>query len=527
MLLLARLILFAMGFLFRFLPPLFGVPEMQTTKSGLKFGVRHSHAKNGTITKTEIWIPLEPKLRFRLQDETPWTEFCQTIGFGQEFRISSTPSHEFDRRFYIASDNAEFLNALKNDEELQNVFLRLRGLGFETFNAHGTGYLKLPYPGEYNLTEQTKGDLEILWTKLKSVSVSRVTGHSHFAKLMVLEAILYGAVAYGGAAYFSFMVDSGLVHLDLMPVVAMGLGFGLLFLLVWMLAVYFMMKRSAYAPLLVSDFLLAGLLIVVSAGPMFASDLNRTLDESAPNIYRAGIYDSYSRTTGTGKNRRTRHYLSLKYIDNPMQLPQEFEIGFDRDRFAINQGIEFEIRDGFLGMKYIDRLNSIPFPEGLVSPTVAAAQTQYENNLLVLSAIQENVAWRRQMKSGSVPDLAEVVEVKYQNGNLKSREHFYRGMKQGASVYYHVNGTTYTSIDWKDGARHGSFKVFREDGSLEQWTSYKDGKPHGLFAWFNEQGATDRPTHLRIYNMGQVIEGDRETLLPIYLELMHPTFSEY
>lgn len=525
MLLIIRLALFVLGFLFRFAPN-FGKPEPRTTGKGNKYGYFHHKSKNGTVTETEIWIPVAQGLRFRLRDETSWTHFCATIGFGSEFKVGATPDHEFDRRFYVASDQPVFLSGLKVDLELQRTFSRLRDLGFHSFASDGSGHLKLKMTGHFVRFETLESDLDYLAEKLNLASSVPHGIDTHFVKLMLFEAVLYGLVGYAFGGYITMIWDSGLVHLDSWQVAMVGILFGVLFIFVWLILIFVLMRRSAYAPLLVTDFVFFGFLIVVSAGPMFASDLNRQLDTSPTTTYRAGIYNVYSRTTGSGKHRRTRHYLSLKYLANPLGLPTELQVT-DRYRFSPNQGLEVEIREGYLGMKYIARLNSTTFPAELSPAGSLSEVSAVEKRLIVTEAIQQNLAWRE--KVGERPRLpnSEVVEQKYRDGQLKSQELHVGGKRQGISTYYHPNGRLYAAIVWINDARHGSFKVFRDDGSLEQWTSYKDGKPHGMFAWFSANGTKEQPSHLAIYKDGEVIDGNRDGLLPLYQELMLPQFASF
>lgn len=525
MLLILRISLFVLGFLYRFAPHL-GKPEFKTTSRGNKYGVFHHKNKHGTVTETEIWVPVGKGLRFSLRDETAWTHFCATIGFGTEFKTGATPDHEFDRRFYVASDQSFFLNGLKLDLELQRCFSRLRDTGFLSFVSDGREYLKLKMNGHFVRFEAIESDLDFLAQKMKPASTERHQIDPHFVKLMIFEAILYGLVGYAFGGYITMVWDSGIVHLDPFQVVIVGILFGVLFIFLWLALIYLLMRRSAYAPLLVTDFAFAGFLIIVSAGPMFASDLNRTMDVSPKTVYRAGIYNAYSRTTGSGKHRRTRHYLSLKYVANPLGLPQELQVT-DRYRFSPQQGLEIEIRDGYLGMKYIDRLNSTTFPSELSPSGNPASAGKEEQRLIVKNAIAANLAWREAV--GDRPRLpnSEVVETKYRDGQKKSQELYVKGKKQGISTYYHTNGQLYAVIDWVNDTRHGSFKVYRENGTLEQWTSYKDGKPHGMFAWFQDSGSKDDPSHLAVYKDGEVVDSDRDGLLPIYRELMLPHFSIY
>lgn len=67
----------------------------------------------------------------------------------------------------------------------------------------------------------------------------------------------------------------------------------------------------------------------------------------------------------------------------------------------------------------------------------------------------------------------------------------------------------------------------QDETALEQWTSYKDGKPHGMFAWYSANGSKENPSHLAVYKDGEVMDGHRDSLVPLYQELMLPQFASF
>jgi hypothetical protein len=196
-------------------------------------------------------------------------------------------------------------------------------------------------------------------------------------------------------------------------------------------------------------------------------------------------------------------------------------------RFSAQQGLNIEVRDGLLNIKYIDQMNTTSYPSELSTPVALNQTGQQQKRLLAGEAMTENLNWLEKMKTEPMAVGAKEIVVKYENGTVRSQETVLNGKKHGASFYHHENGQIYTSILWKEDGRHGSFKVYRADGSLEQWTSYKDGKPHGMFAWYSANGSKENPSHLAVYKEGEVIDGHRDSLLPLYRELMLPHFSRY
>lgn len=519
MLLFIRLGFAIFGFLIRFFPSLQRAPDLIQTAGGTNYGFRHSTSKNGHVTGTQIWMPISRGIHFRLQSENGWTQFCKTIGFGRETQIGS----EFDEQFYIASDHGPFLSKLKLDPQFQTILRELQRAGVTKFVSDGNGYLVLKMDGpRETLSDEFAKSLDTLAGKLKEFATRRLQIDPFLAKVMFLEAVLWSAFGYGLSGYLTFTVEPEIVHISTMPIFLIGISVGAGFLLTWIAAIFFLMRQSSRAPLLISDFLFMGSIVLIAAGPMAAADINRALDTSEAEFTRAGIYRTFSRTTGTGKNRRTRHYLELVYVNNPYQLPGTFEVGWDRNKFAANQGIEFEVRKGYFNVPYIAQKNSIPFPASLAAPVQSRPE---DRTSIVELAMQESKSWYSMNRAASLPPEAQKAEQYYQKNALKSREHLVNGVKQGPSVYFHPNGQLYTKIDWKDGGRHGSFKVYRADGTLEQWTSYKEGKPHGMFAWFNKTGDIERPEYLAIYKDGEVVDGNRDALLPIYQKLVRPTFD--
>jgi hypothetical protein len=270
----------------------------------------------------------------------------------------------------------------------------------------------------------------------------------------------------------------------------LGLSVALVVLAWWLFVVGILLRKSSRAPFLVADLFFFLFLGIVFGGYQSIADLNLLLDRSEPVATRAWITKRYSRTTGSGKNRRTSHYLELKFARNPEQIDERLRVSsWNYFKLTEGQGVEFLIRQGGLGFAYIDDMNPIPRPEEVVSSLAPSPSP--------LPLPESGVI--RDLVSGSLPALPPFgegvrawAEVKYGSGKFRQREPLVNGLKEGRARYWHENGQLYAEIPWVRDQKHGCFILYRPDATVEQVLSYRNGKPHGLLSWHDASGTAIR-----------------------------------
>ena len=76
-------------------------------------------------------------------------------------------------------------------------------------------------------------------------------------------------------------------------------------------------------------------------------------------------------------------------------------------------------------------------------------------------------------------NIAEVREVKYPDGNIKSRQSYAMGKPEGFIIGYYENGSMSDSSSIRNGQYDGVSKGFYEDGSLKSLEYYKKGSVEG------------------------------------------------
>ena len=67
----------------------------------------------------------------------------------------------------------------------------------------------------------------------------------------------------------------------------------------------------------------------------------------------------------------------------------------------------------------------------------------------------------------------------YRNGNLKKKQHYRRGFRDGVLEEYSEHGLPTHKATYKDGQRHGVDVQYDENGEPACVAEYSDGKLHG------------------------------------------------
>jgi antitoxin component YwqK of YwqJK toxin-antitoxin module len=79
-----------------------------------------------------------------------------------------------------------------------------------------------------------------------------------------------------------------------------------------------------------------------------------------------------------------------------------------------------------------------------------------------------------------------------ENGELKMKETYKDGKKDGVWEWYYENGELSRLETHKDGKKDGVWEWYYENGLLEYKETYKDGKKDGVWEWYYENGQLSR-----------------------------------
>lgn len=76
----------------------------------------------------------------------------------------------------------------------------------------------------------------------------------------------------------------------------------------------------------------------------------------------------------------------------------------------------------------------------------------------------------------------------YEDGTLKTIEHYFNGRLIEVSVLYWPNGMEKRRVAFKNGVRHGNDLMFSDEGILLDAGQYEDGNPVGIHRRYNKSG---------------------------------------
>lgn len=87
------------------------------------------------------------------------------------------------------------------------------------------------------------------------------------------------------------------------------------------------------------------------------------------------------------------------------------------------------------------------------------------------------------------PGPRQVVDVRYTNGRLASREVLVDGTRHGLHQTWWPSGQPRSRAWYVGGAYHGEYRTWREDGRPYERRHYTDGREDGVQQSWDERGA--------------------------------------
>ncbi len=136
-----------MFILFRFAMILIGIlykAQNRLYKKSLTFihdentGLKYAYKVNKK--KSVIEIEFSKSIFFKISPEKKVYDLLKIMGFNSEIQ---TGNLEFDQNQYNESDHPAFKRGLSQNQELQNLIIKLRQLGFDKVIGVGNGRLKI------------------------------------------------------------------------------------------------------------------------------------------------------------------------------------------------------------------------------------------------------------------------------------------------------------------------------------------------------------------------------------------------
>jgi uncharacterized protein (TIGR02145 family) len=82
----------------------------------------------------------------------------------------------------------------------------------------------------------------------------------------------------------------------------------------------------------------------------------------------------------------------------------------------------------------------------------------------------------------------EMKTIKYENGNIKSENHYAGGVLHGKSIHYYENGKLKQEGTFINGKEEGVFKVYYENGKMKASIPYSKGVKQGDYFEYYEDG---------------------------------------
>ncbi len=201
-------------------------------------------------------------------------------------------------------------------------------------------------------------------------------------------------------------------------------------------------------------------------------------------------------SSGSHRNQIPRHFrIALKNATSEFELKEHlFRItcSFEDEVKLIKVLEEILARPGFSlqfkshhPIQKINKKKSKVFYNQLIKKHLKLALS------LVLLVILVPTAFTAVKKISSYSSI-DYVESRWPNGQLKSKEAFVNGKRNGVSQYFHDNGQLLSEVNFKDDLRDGAYRVYRKDGTLEGEFQMRMGKRHGLLRWFDKKGRLQR-----------------------------------
>lgn len=505
MLLFFRFLMIFVGAFYKIYGRLFERKPLFQRDENLDFEFAFVVKKKKNSKQTELIIKNCPKLFFRISIERRLHRILKKMGFNSELQ---TGNLEFDINHYVESDHSSFKRALKHNQELQSTILQLRKLGFETIVSLGDGTIKIL--SHLNSSESPDNEVIRLAKKiqdnLNQIRIFKGENDPFVLKVLCFEVFYYAIGFYGISTYIAHSFDDGLYQLDPWKLTLRGAYYGSLCLIAWISISFTILKNSSRAPVFFGEVFFGMVVCLVFGGSQIMIDLNEVLDNSTPVYEKAYLVEKYTKTSRSGRRSNTSYYLKLQFQNNNFNIQDTLRVNvINYHNLHEGMGVEFTIRKGHFDAPYIVSMKSVPYE-----------QMQIKTKTIDHSELKILASWSPESNLDFDGQVEWVEEYYPDKKQLRQKEPFVSGKRQGVGEYWHQNGKVYGYIPWVNGQKHGKFKLYKDDGTLDQDLSYKEGKPHGLLTWYKRDGSIYTQA---IYRNGEVLESNLSRIQDLNLDL--------
>lgn len=346
--LLTRLILLILGFIIRLYNKTFLSLDLKTS-NGIRYHEHTAKNKAGELVAHSIFLPIKNNYYFKLTREKGIDKFFKSIGFSQEFQ---TGHKNFDDEIYITSDHPFIYELLQTNLTLQNHILEI----FTNNVSHITNNGSWLY-----LSSRSQLDLDSTLIQLKSVLdiLEKDTLHQHsrlkdrfFYKALVIESLIWSIGFYSFGSLSDFIFHHTDLHLQLQPIINLGLEIYVVALILLALLIKFILSGSSRGHRIFIESALVFILCLPIACMQAVSDLNIYLDLRPTIIKDIKILGKWSEYHSGRRYRYHSYHIKVAPEPSLPQLPEVITVDH-----TIYDSIDYREANNEEGQLYIPEYN--------------------------------------------------------------------------------------------------------------------------------------------------------------------------
>ena len=289
-----------------------------------------------------------------LSKETALDRFFKAIGFGEELQ---TTDATFDKMVYVLGDHPLTKAYLTSRPAARTTILKLISAGALSISITGES-LRLELPHSFDSTSALD-DLATLARELRAVQgdVRSRFADLYYDTALIVQAVVMGVVVFGSLGAFDAFFLKQSYYVDIEPVIRLGLLVTGAFILTSVAVVWLLLRRSSFAPRLMTENVVL-LLLLPFSGFQVVSDINRTWDRSQGWVISYRV-DDLQEVYHKGRRRGSYHTWHVRIsaltptTSYPLAIPGSLQIDYGLYRaLSQNEQLSINIGEGALGFPW-------------------------------------------------------------------------------------------------------------------------------------------------------------------------------
>ncbi len=316
------------------------------------------NSKSKKINHFDIGFEVKLHIMFTFYLENENDHFFKRLGLSNEFQ---TGDIDFDRKIYIACDHPFLLDILKNNEvvrqSIKNLFLN----GFTRIYSDGNVLWanKLIHREPNNNEKDLLFDLLNQFNALDSSIPNRFTDQ-FFWKAVVVQGLTWSIAASAIGSFFEyfFRLENG--YLENFKLYQYGIIAAIALFIIFFGLTFLFLKGSSRGHKIIIESAILLLIGLPTLGFQVISDLNKSLDQSNPEIYLKKIITTEAHKHTYHRRGRTRTWYTYHIIiDNSKDnfIPHSFEVNFSTyQQASYAKQLEIDVAKGWLNIKWYKQL---------------------------------------------------------------------------------------------------------------------------------------------------------------------------